>query len=236
MIEIKKTQEVLYNKNNHPFLIRKTYRKNGHTYCEVEFLETCSIRKVRKSVVNERSVKDRYAKDVCGVACIGNAKKVDHLKEYTIWKNMIERCYNPKNKYYHVYGGNDVSVCERWLCFEHFLEDLPLIEGYDEEKFYSGEIQLDKDKKQLNINNKVYSLETCTFVSQEENHSMRKLPKIVMKSVKTKCVAISENGSEIFVDHIPSFAKKYNLQASKIYECVKGIRKQHKGWRFRKWE
>lgn len=226
-------KEVLYNKKNQPFVINKIFRKNGFTYCEVEFLDTGSIREVRKSVVDEGTVKDRYAKDVCGVGCIGIAKKTANLKEYTVWKNMIERCYNQNNNRYNSYGGNGVTVCERWLCFEYFLDDLEKIEGYDKEKFYSGDLQLDKDKKQEKLKHKTYSLETCVFLTKEENHSLRVLPKVIMKRVKTNCVAIYKDGTEIFVEHIPTFAKEHNLQACKIYQCINGDRKQHKGWRFK---
>lgn len=225
---------ILYNKKHQPFVINKTFRINGYTYCEIKFLDTGSIREVRKSVVDERTVKDRYAKDVCGVACIGNAKKTENLKEYTLWKNMIERCYRPSNNHYYLYGKKGVKVCDRWLCFEYFLDDLPSIDGYDYNKFYNGEIQLDKDKKQINCTNKVYSIDTCTFISSEENNLYRILPKVVMKSVKVKCIAIHvESGVEVYVEHVPTFARENGLQACKIYQCINGKRKQHKGWVFK---
>jgi len=37
---------------------------------------------------------------------------------------MIQRCTNPKHKFYKYYGGAGVKVCERWLTFENFLADL----------------------------------------------------------------------------------------------------------------
>lgn len=36
---------------------------------------------------------------------------------YDIWQHMIQRCYNPNNRYYHNYGGrsgNPIFVCEEW--------------------------------------------------------------------------------------------------------------------------
>ena len=33
---------------------------------------------------------------------------------YTIHRHMIQRCYNPNNKYYNSYGGRGIMVCSEW--------------------------------------------------------------------------------------------------------------------------
>ena len=33
---------------------------------------------------------------------------------FSVWKNMIRRCYNKKSSNYHSYGGVGVEVCDRW--------------------------------------------------------------------------------------------------------------------------
>lgn len=43
---------------------------------------------------------------------------------YRSWSDMIQRCNNPNNQSYHYYGGRGITVCERWLKFENFLEDM----------------------------------------------------------------------------------------------------------------
>jgi hypothetical protein len=37
---------------------------------------------------------------------------------------MLARCNNPKRDKYKDYGGRGITVCERWLEFENFLEDM----------------------------------------------------------------------------------------------------------------
>lgn len=37
---------------------------------------------------------------------------------------MIQRCTNPKAVGFKRYGGRGISVCERWLTFANFLEDM----------------------------------------------------------------------------------------------------------------
>lgn len=50
--------------------------------------------------------------------------KMTKSPEYITWRGMIERCSNPKNNHYHIYGSEGVSVCDRWKSFENFFEDM----------------------------------------------------------------------------------------------------------------
>jgi predicted nucleic-acid-binding Zn-ribbon protein len=43
---------------------------------------------------------------------------------YKVWCSMIQRCTNKKSTPYNRYGGRGIKVCERWLTFENFLEDM----------------------------------------------------------------------------------------------------------------
>jgi len=43
---------------------------------------------------------------------------------YTSWVGMKQRCYDPKHKSYHRYGGRGIRVCAPWHEFTHFLRDM----------------------------------------------------------------------------------------------------------------
>lgn len=43
---------------------------------------------------------------------------------YRSWADMKRRCTSPKAMYYDCYGGRGITVCQRWLQFENFLEDM----------------------------------------------------------------------------------------------------------------
>jgi len=44
---------------------------------------------------------------------------------YSIWRNMIQRCTNPKHTAWKHYGGRGITVCQRWLeSAENFIADV----------------------------------------------------------------------------------------------------------------
>lgn len=43
---------------------------------------------------------------------------------YNSWFAMKSRCNNPKNEYYHLYGGRGISYTKEWDDFESFLKDM----------------------------------------------------------------------------------------------------------------
>lgn len=52
------------------------------------------------------------------------ASKGKPTNEYIIWQRMIARCTNPENPAWADYGGRGITVCDRWLCFDNFVDDL----------------------------------------------------------------------------------------------------------------
>lgn len=43
---------------------------------------------------------------------------------YSSWAGMKDRCTNQNHKSYNNYGGRGITVCERWMDFRNFLEDM----------------------------------------------------------------------------------------------------------------
>jgi hypothetical protein len=43
-------------------------------------------------------------------------------RTYKIWREMLDRCYNPKNPAFYLYGEKGVRVCERWHDIKNFID------------------------------------------------------------------------------------------------------------------
>ena len=114
-------------------------------------------------------VKNPYFTSVFGVGCMGEGDFKTMVngkitREYVLWRDMLQRCYSGNYPTY-----ENVTVCERWLVFSNFLEDLPLVENYEMWLNSNEKMSLDKDLKQVGVDNKVYSLDTVKFVTASEN-------------------------------------------------------------------
>lgn len=137
----------------------------------IRFLLTGFEKEISRSCMTHGEVRDPYYPIYCGVGCLGQVRTDDHKKELFLWRAMIYRCYDKNNSGYYLYGEKGITVCKRWLCFENFVKDIPLIKGYNREKFQNGKLELDKDMSYVGYGNKVYSLETCEFLPYRVNFS-----------------------------------------------------------------
>lgn len=55
----------------------------------------------------------------------GDAPKGRPSREYICWCTMVQRCENPKNAKYPLYGGRGITICARWrTSFANFLADM----------------------------------------------------------------------------------------------------------------
>ena len=148
-----------------------SYRdKNSVIHYNIRFIksgyETIATSSQIRGIGNKH-VQDRLSPSVFKVGILGYAYAKDNKKLFDVWRAMIARCYNSKNPSYKTYGAMGIAVCDRWKRFDYFLEDVKNLPGYDENKINNGKLVLDKDL--INRSLKIYSQETCCFVSRSEN-------------------------------------------------------------------
>lgn len=122
-------------------------------------------------------------------------------KVKTLWRNMLNRCYNPKKERYEYYGGAGVTVCDSWLDEYEFYKSIQTLENYDKwindiNNIYS----LDKDSLSK-TDVKVYSPETCKFITREKQNQLHKdVSKIIVINKITKEVKIYDSMTKIEKD------------------------------------
>jgi hypothetical protein len=135
----------------------------------VKFLETGTEKDASISEISNGEIKDNYYPKIFGVGCIGNGHKKGNESLYNRWLCMLTRCYDKSNINYISYGEKGVEVDSRWHCFEYYLEDVVNIKGFDYDLLEQGLIELDKDYLQINESGKLYSKDTCIWISPQLN-------------------------------------------------------------------
>lgn len=223
MIKINTT----YPSNNYgPFTIISKGTK--YDYYRIRFHNTGTEKEYRSYQITNGCVRDPYAKSLCGIACTGNIKTKGKYKPfYSIWHDMINRCYNPKDKRAHAY--KNVTVTERWLIFENFYNDMHLIEGFNENLIIQGKLVLDKDFKQMHKQNKVYSIKTCIWINKNENN-------LLQENQQKHFIATSPNGETYKEFNLTKFCREHNLNRNLARYVLHGRYKQTKGWKFKYYE
>lgn len=207
--------------------VRRSKQKMYH----IKFLESGYETLAARPDVRKGLIRDRLEPTMYGKACLGFASYYDDSKLYQRWHAIISRCYNPSHSSYPSYGAAGITVCERWLRFDFFLQDIPHVEGYQKELVDSSLLHLDKDIKQQHLpkSERVYSLETCMFVSKKDNDSYR----VQNESLRHSFTAISADGTVHQVNGIRPFAKENNLNHSMVALRLKqNTRVPYKGWIF----
>lgn len=96
-------------------------------------------------------------------------------RSYGPWCAMKQRCLNPKHTHFSNYGGRGITICERWLSFEYFLEDMgERPEGMTlERKENSGN----------------YNVENCIWASRKQQNNNSRWNRIVRWNGKNYTVA-----------------------------------------------
>lgn len=220
------------NTKGHKYTIIK--RNSEHRrYYTIKFDSGYEV-EVISSNLYRGTIVDRYQKTYRNWGILGDRVDIEdpHYKKiYLHWAHMITRCYHKKSKYYHNYGGIGVTVCPRWQRFDNFYHDFRKIDGYTEEIMeLVSHRHLDKDLKQLDIplGERVYSLNTCTLITREENDKMKREWK------RPFIKATNPAGTVFCVNHTVDFLKsiKNIINSKYVHQCLNGEKDNHLGWKF----
>lgn len=187
---------------------------------KVRFINTGYERFAANKEIRSGMVKDNMMPVIAGVGYIGDGKYTARVNgevgcAYMTRAHMIKRCYCEKSlKIRPTY--NNVSVCKSWHNFQNFAK------WYYENHPNDGlKYDLDKDIKQRGIKHKVYSPDTCMFVTHMEN----------IKESGSRRYKIKSPEGEVFdVVNLAEFCRNNNLSYSGMHGMAKYKWKKYKGW------
>ena len=143
----------------------KVLKYNNAKNVEIQFLDTGYEMVAQLGHIKNGCVKDPHLPSVYGVGITGTKYQISeggrNTKEYTLWNNMLKRCYSDAlKKKRPTYEGCEVS--DNFKSYEYFYEWCHKQVGFGNEYW-----QLDKDL--LVKGNKVYSEYTCVFIPKDIN-------------------------------------------------------------------
>ncbi len=112
-------------------------------------------------------------------ACTLNNKLTTLHPLYAIWNGIKQRCYSTKRKDYKRYGGIGVTMCDEWL------NDAQSFIDWCEQNGWNNSLVVDKDILciKLNINPKIYSPQTISFITTQENAEEANAKEVIQYSL-----------------------------------------------------
>jgi hypothetical protein len=133
--------------------------------CRVKFLDSFGYEKVVLRNDAKRGIRNPFRRSVAGIGYIGDGwySPANSRQVFTIWSNMIVRCYDEESLKKNItYVG--CSVDGRWHCFQDFASWCEAQPEFVNNKDWC----LDKDI--IERGNKIYSPDKCSFVPRDINN------------------------------------------------------------------
>jgi len=178
----------------------------SHTGKDSQRYWKCKCDCGNSTIVNGGNLQSNNTKS-CG--CNNYSKHVTHhlsqTRFYRIWFGIKERCNNPKNKAYHNYHGRGIKLCERWLKFENFRDDM-----YKSYLIHYGKYRkLNTTVDRIN-NNGNYSPDNCRWATKyQQSNNLRNN---VLLKFNNKVLTISEWSKITGINKHTIYSRLYNYK------------------------
>ncbi len=93
---------------------------------------------------------------------------------YNVWYGIVKRCTKPTCRHFNYYGGRGIKVCDRWLSFDNFFQDMgPRPDG----------LQIDRID-----NNGDYEPGNCRWVDRKTQARNTRRTRLITFAGETRCL------------------------------------------------
>lgn len=99
------------------------------------------------------------------ITCSSTKHSLATTPLYAIWNGIRQRCYNARRKDFSHYGGVGVTMCDQWKDDVSAFSTWCLANGWTPDRVVDKDIKC----RELGISPAVYSPETISFITVEEN-------------------------------------------------------------------
>jgi hypothetical protein len=130
---------------------------------------------------------------------------IGNTKIRLAYKNMKDRCYNPKNASFRHYGGRGIEVCQEWVNSRDSFIEWALKTGGE-----TKGLSLDR----IN-NNGNYSPENCRWTTMKEQLSNKRTNQLVTNNGETKTISEWERNLNLKPTTLRRRLLKYNIPIEK---------------------
>lgn len=140
----------------------------------------------------------------------------DGLPElYSVWRGIINRCYNPKSKQFKDYGGRGISVCDIWRHdYKQFIKDMsPRPSG----------LTLDRID-----NDKGYTLDNCRWSTRkEQQRNQRRTHRVIIEGLEYLACELAETHGlkmETILDRAKKGLTFQQVTSKEIFRNLEGLK------------
>lgn len=142
-------------------------------------------------------------------AKFGGASKDDLFR---IWKAVLRRCYSPKDKCYHDYGGRGICVCEEWK------SDYFAFKRWAESSGYKNNLSIERIDNDGN-----YEPSNCRWATPKEQANNRRSNHLVNGFGETKNIGQWAEALNVPYNNLYNNLQRHDWSLEKVVRDIMKI-------------